>query len=508
MAAVVAMALFLRTYRLGSIPDGLHGDEAIAGLEGQHILRDGWIGPYSPFALGQPAGPLYLVAPAVALFGNTVFAVRLVPAVMGTLTVLTLYLAARGRFGRRAALVATIVLATMGWHLLFTRTGFPVGSWPLVTLLAAWAFSTAVGRESFAWYAVAGGLAGAGIYVYNAHYVVIAAFALIIIAMLVARRHHPLRRDLLCAGAFTCGLIIATLPMARFAAKESNGYFQHFRHETGAGTPSSGAQRTPLEQAGHWAGQYGETWMRLTLRPKIEGVDGSGIVPILPVTLAALAVAGAAVSLRRWPGEPLIWIGITVVAVAPVAPAITGDGGVARRTLEMTPFVAMFAAISLSEAARFIERRGRHAAWQAAGGVAMTGLIALCGWQGVVPYFTRVADSPAEQWIYAPEFTDAARFMATLQPGDYVYLATDRQSINYETRQFLAPHVQGEDIGPKDPAERFEYHPARGRPVFILLGSFRADVPELEREHPGGALSYGPAINGSPAFIAYELPQP
>jgi hypothetical protein len=194
--------------------------------------------------------------------------------------------------------------------------------------------------------------------------------------------------------------------------------------------------------------------------------------------------------------------------MAPLGPAITDDGGVARRTLVMTPFLAIFAAIAVAELARSVERRGPRQARRAAGGTVTAVILLVSGWQGVVPYFTRFADSSAQQWVYAADFTEAVRFMAALKPGDYVYLASDRQSINYETRQFMAPNVQGEDIGTRDAAQRFVYFPARGRPVFILLGSFRDDLPELEAQHPGGAVSYGSSTDTGPAFIAYELGPP
>ncbi|MBN9493789.1 glycosyltransferase family 39 protein [bacterium] len=506
VALVVGTALFLRAYRLDSLPAGLHGDEAVAGLEGQHILRDGWIGPYSPLARGQPAGPLYLVAPAIKALGNTAFATRLVPALMGTLTVLVLYFAIKSRFGRREGILAAVLLATMGWHLLLTRTGFPVGSWPLVTLLAAWALSEAIRRESIAWYAVAGALTAAGIYVYNAHYVVIGAFLLLLVGLLIARRYRPLGRDLLCVAAFACGLVLVALPMVGFAADGANGYFQHFRAESIASTPTWDKHDTPLAKTRLLATRYGDAWLQLTVSPKIDGVDGTGVTQILPLTLAGLAFAGAATGLRRRRNEPLIWIGLVIIAVAPAAAALSNEQGVARRTLEMTPCIAMFAALALAEFARFLERRGRRLAWRAGSAAVTTGVIVLCAWQGIVPYFTTFADSSAQRWVYAADFTAATRFMETLKPGDYVYLASDRQSINYESRQFLAPDVQGEDIGSRDPAQRFVYFPARGRPVFILLGRFRADLPQLELQHPGGKVLPGPAGTDGAAFIAYELP--
>ena len=100
VALLFAGAAWLRFWHLVDIPGGFHGDEAVAGLEAGRILREGSIGPYSPLALGQPSGPLYLVALPVRLFGHTIWAVRAVSELLGTLTVVLLYFGLRRTSGR------------------------------------------------------------------------------------------------------------------------------------------------------------------------------------------------------------------------------------------------------------------------------------------------------------------------------------------------------------------------------------------------------------------------
>ena len=90
VGVILAGAAVLRIYDLGSLPYGMSGDEANVGLEGERILHDGWVGPYSPYAMGQPAGVLYATAVPLALFGKSVVALRLEPAIAGVLTVAAL----------------------------------------------------------------------------------------------------------------------------------------------------------------------------------------------------------------------------------------------------------------------------------------------------------------------------------------------------------------------------------------------------------------------------------
>ena len=62
VAALTLVAAFLRVYNLTGLPEGLHGDEAVTGLDALRVMREGWIGPYVGSALGQPTGPLYFTA--------------------------------------------------------------------------------------------------------------------------------------------------------------------------------------------------------------------------------------------------------------------------------------------------------------------------------------------------------------------------------------------------------------------------------------------------------------
>ena len=141
VSALTGVAALLRLIELTGIPGGLHGDEAVAGLEAQRVLHDGSIGLYSRLAAGQPTGPLYLDALSVKLFGNTALAVRLVPALLGTLTIPLLYVVVRRSLGRQLAALAALLFAVMQWHIHFARIGFPLEAWPLVAVAATGACS-------------------------------------------------------------------------------------------------------------------------------------------------------------------------------------------------------------------------------------------------------------------------------------------------------------------------------------------------------------------------------
>ena len=137
LAALTALALFLRLFRLDAMTEGLHHDEAITGLEAMRVLSDGYIGPFSASVGGQALGPAYWTALIFWIAEPTRFTLQLSMALLGAATVPAAYLLFRLSFGRGVALFAAVALAASHWHLYYSRSGFMLAAMPLVTTLSA-----------------------------------------------------------------------------------------------------------------------------------------------------------------------------------------------------------------------------------------------------------------------------------------------------------------------------------------------------------------------------------
>jgi len=104
------LALALRAYATGRYPTTYSGDEGSAGLYAVELLTGK---ANNLFGLGWFSFPaLYFTvqSAAIALFGQTVEAVRLTSAVAGALTVVALYWLGRAMFNRTTALLAALFL--------------------------------------------------------------------------------------------------------------------------------------------------------------------------------------------------------------------------------------------------------------------------------------------------------------------------------------------------------------------------------------------------------------
>jgi 4-amino-4-deoxy-L-arabinose transferase-like glycosyltransferase len=499
LAVVVGVALLVRVVWLATLPTGVHGDEGATGIEAQHILRDGWIGPYSPLALGRPTGPMYLTAPVVALLGNTVVSIRLVPALAGTLTVLALFFMLRRTVGIAGALAGAGVLAVMNWHIHLSRVGFNLADWGLFVVLAAWTLVEAVQRREWRWWAVAGALAGLGVYMYQAHWLLLGVLGLFLLTVFrdLRWRHDPVSLSLRI-GVMGAALLIVALPMVLWAADPTNGYFNSFNLVSAFTKPEWLSLTSPVARAAYLAMRYFSFWDRMCCHSSVDGVDGSGDAPVVPALMLALGVVGMVLGLvqRR---SPLIVLSALVVVLMPLGAVVTIDGP-ARRSFAVAPFLALFVGIAAVELSALARRRGRMITWVTHG--ALAGLLLAIGVQNLDAYFVRFADSANDRWVFAADATDAALYMATLPADRHVYFLSDRWLVTYESVRFLAQNVASEDRSTEFGHYDLSVGGGTGVPVFILLGRYQASLPELQTLYPGGVTTAGGSPS-NPSFIAY-----
>jgi hypothetical protein len=222
-SVVVLAAFWLRFYQLPSVPFGWHLDEAAHGLEARDLLHGApWPIFFSQFT-GHEALYIYLEAASMAVFGETIWAGRLVSAFAGVLTVaLTLPLGKvlwPGRRGRHIGQWAALLLAVSLWHLIESRNGYRAILQPLVQLpaviLLLKALRPAGARPArrWLWWALAGLFTGLSIHTYLAARAFPGVIALVAGAAILAgpdrfRKLQGLGLALLVAFLITLPLIV------------------------------------------------------------------------------------------------------------------------------------------------------------------------------------------------------------------------------------------------------------------------------------------------------------
>lgn len=141
LLAIIFIALFLRIYKVDTIPPGLYQDEAAIGYNAYTILQKGTdeYGIKTPIffkSFGDYKLPVYIytTSASIAVFGRNDFAVRFPSIALGTLTVLVLYLFLKSLFQldnnfdklykQKIPLLAAFLLAILPWSIHFSRGGF------------------------------------------------------------------------------------------------------------------------------------------------------------------------------------------------------------------------------------------------------------------------------------------------------------------------------------------------------------------------------------------------
>ena len=165
----------LRVIGLDEVPPGWRDDEIIeTTIHAQRVLNGEW--PlYFPEAEGHEPLYHYISAGWIALFGCSLWSVRMVSAIFGMLALAASYQFVRQLYGRQTALVVLAMLAISFWALMYSRTKIRhISALPFVLLsFSAWWQGVRHDRTR--------SLAAAGIWLALGLYTYFAAFAGVLI---------------------------------------------------------------------------------------------------------------------------------------------------------------------------------------------------------------------------------------------------------------------------------------------------------------------------------------
>lgn len=156
LVGVLLLAVALRWPEVALIPPNVHGDEGAVGIEARRILYGETTNFFSVGWYGIPQLSFAFRAAFMALFGDSLYGLRMASVVQGTVTVLLLFLIARQMYGKRVALIASFLMAVSQWHIHFSRIGIDYMQALLAELLLFYFLLRATGRRDRVAYLLAG----------------------------------------------------------------------------------------------------------------------------------------------------------------------------------------------------------------------------------------------------------------------------------------------------------------------------------------------------------------
>lgn len=237
MLVVVVLATCLRVYRLDAFPPALYWDEAFDGLDALRVVQT----PSHPIFFegntGREPLTIYLQALGILLWGNRAWTLRIVPALLGIVTIPALYRMTRVLFAEDArakeiGLLAAGMLAVSFWHVDLSRLSLRAIAFPLLSVLTLGLFWRAWQSRRLIDFALSGVGLGLTLYTYLAARllpIVFIAFVCVAGGRAASRRVRfpglDFRRALLGLGALLATMALVFVPIGIYFWQNPGAFF-------------------------------------------------------------------------------------------------------------------------------------------------------------------------------------------------------------------------------------------------------------------------------------------
>ncbi len=218
LIAILLLAAALRAQDLHRMFDMAHYDEAYYGVDALSLVAQPRLAPFFPENFGRESLWMYLLAPSLAIFGGSAFALRIPAFFVGVLTVAAVYRLGRELFGARVGVWSAAALSVLLWAVLAGHQAFRAHLYPLIGTLAfallwrAWRLSAIGERLSLRPWIWVGLAFGALAYTYIAARAWLALAVVWVLALAVSGG----KRGALLAGMIAC--VVALPPIGYLAA--------------------------------------------------------------------------------------------------------------------------------------------------------------------------------------------------------------------------------------------------------------------------------------------------
>lgn len=506
LAVLGGLALLVRTVQLELVPYAFLNDEGEIGQEAVRILRGEH---FTLFEVGWAAQPLLSFMPAVLaveLWGHTAFAIRIVSAMQGALTVVLVYVLGREMFGRATGWLAAGFLLALPWHVHFSRLGVNNVVDSLTSTASLWLVYRAVRRGGWPTYLWAGLVTGLALYVYlGSRLAILLAVGTLGYVALFQRGFLQARFQALLV--FAGAMSLAAAPMATFFWRQPDLFFARLNRE---GIIYGGWLQNQIVNTGQsyvtiLLEQFSRSSLVYVARPAIGGFFDSPI-PYLTFAMAIFFGLGLAYALGRLGELRYLILGVWFWSVVILGGALTLGPPASQRLLMSAPALALLVAVGLRKSAQLLE----HTGWVPARlGLALSAVVVLmAGAQGLSFYFGQYQRNGYFE-LRGNELSYESRVYTSQLGSQYqLYLLGDPQAyIRFANFSYFAPDLPKTDFNIITP-ETLAALPYHQGAFFIAIPSRRADLELVAQHRPGGEwiVAHRRHHPTEVLYYAYQLP--
>lgn len=225
LIALILLAAWLRLWRLALVPPGLWFDEALNGMEALWMVESGQWPIFVLVGQGREVLFHYLLALASILWGAKVYTIRLIPALLGVLSVPLMYRWVRTLFPSDPQVGAVALVATAGLvvslpYLIMNRVAYRVNILLPLMLLTLYYFWRGWRSRRLHFYLLAGIGLGLSQYTYLAGRLLFLVFpAFVLIQTGLQPKRPALKSDWSGLGLMLGVALLLVTPLAFFFAR-------------------------------------------------------------------------------------------------------------------------------------------------------------------------------------------------------------------------------------------------------------------------------------------------
>jgi 4-amino-4-deoxy-L-arabinose transferase-like glycosyltransferase len=467
-------------------------------LQGQ--LRD----PFITGWLSHPTLWFFMQALSLQIFGDDVFGLRLLSALIGAATVPAVYIFARPLYGRVAALMAAALLMAYHFHIHFSRVGVNNIVDPLIALLAFAAFFYGYRARSIFGFALAGVLIGIGQHFYmGGRLTPILLLVLLLHQALLDRPRlwHARWGILLLALGFVLGIG----PLLRFFLTHRDDFTARLAMVGIFESGWFGEQRAQglgtftilLSQVRDAFGAYifqpdRSAWYD----PKIPLLDGASTL---------LFVFGLTIAVSRWRRMEMLLLPAWIVGAAIFGGVLLKNSPESPRYVTTAPALCLCVALAI-ERLVFLLSWALPLGRRVAVGVGAVVVLLLALWN-LNFYFREYTPRRTFGWLNTEVATTIGEYIRRQPDAVYVYFfGPPRMFVGNGTIRFIGKDTPGIDlVDPLVAPEALPPPPDGRRPIFIFLPERASEMAVVERRFPGGTRYQADAqVEQATLFYSYE----
>jgi hypothetical protein len=490
LIGTVGIAAFFRFLNLDTLPPALYAGSATIGLQAA-ALADHFTIPAFSAANGFAPLLVWLQALPVKLLGHTELALKLMPALLGTLAVLFTWLWTRNWFGLRIAWLAAFLLAVTPWAVTLSRSGIEASVFPFLTPLTLYVATRAWQRRTLGSHIALGVVLVADLLAGPVGWL-LAAATIVTGAIFLLRTRQLLTFDR--PRVALLGAVAVGLGAVSYLVATSWAQFKALPAVVGLASSIGALGSNVLT-----------TLLMFNSRGDENYRHNFAAQPMLNAFVGLMFVAGLLVSISRLRERRYrVLLAFFIVLLLPALITTVGAPNAGRAAAALPVILAM-AAIGISYMLELWYRTFPiNSAARAVGQGAILFLLTLTLFQGYTQYFRAWANTADTYAAYNEATTRLARQMAQAKPpaGTRYVVAP---AAEHPIVQYLVPESK--------PYKLVEAKDLAGLPItpgqytFLITASQKDEtVKQLKLKFPGGTLkSILSDFNLPDIYYTYEV---